>query len=122
MISLDSLNSSKASGTPFEFEYKFSNGNGTGVFLSVLGDESEVVCVEQAALMAGERVRAAADPSYEIDPVKIGQKMAAIRLIGWRGIEEKYSPENAITLCMSNRTICDQIINHSKQLGNFIKL
>lgn len=122
MINLESLNSVKASETPFEFEYKFSNGKATGVFLSVLGEESESVCVEQAALMAYERVRSAADPAYEIHPAKLGQRMSAIRLVGWRGIEEKYTPENALTLCMSNRTICDQIMQQSKQLGNFIKL
>jgi hypothetical protein len=122
MINIDSLNSIKACETPYEFEYKFGNGKGTGVFLSVLGDESEAVAVEQNALMAGERVRMAADPSYEIDPAKLGQKMAAIRLIGWRGIEEKYTPENALKLCMSNRTLCDQVVQASKQLGNFIKL
>jgi hypothetical protein len=126
MFSIDDLDAVKACGNPFEFEYKFGNGKGSGVFISVLGDESETVAVETAAIMAAERARKEAAEAqgkeYQFDAVKLGKQMAAIRIQGWRGIKEEFTPENALKLCMSNTAIADQVMQHSKNLGNFIRL
>jgi len=123
MFSLDDLDAKKACSVPYEFEYKFGNGKGSGVFISVYGDESEHVAVETAALMAAERARAnALGDEYEQDNMLIGKKLAALRIAGWRGIKEEYTPENALKLCLSNTSISDQVITHSKNIGNFIKL
>lgn len=126
MFSIDDLDAVKACGNPFEFEYKFGNGKGSGVFISVLGDESETVAIETAAIMAAERARKEAAEAqgkqYEFDAIKLGKQMAAIRIHGWRGIKEEFTPENALKLCMSNTAIADQVMQHSKNLGNFINL
>jgi hypothetical protein len=126
MISIDALNSISAGANPYEFEYTFKNGKKSGVFLTVLGDECESVAVEQAALWAAERARRetieAQGNKYEMDAIKMGQRMAAIRLVGWKGIEDKFSRENAEKLCLGNQRIADEIIKHSSEQANFIKL
>lgn len=122
MISLDDLNAVKACESAHEFEVVLGK-KPSGVFLSVLGDESEIVAAETAALMAGERARAnTLGDKYEPDNAKLGKQMAALRIVGWRGIKEPYSPEGAQKLCLTNTAIADQVIQHSKNLGNFIKL
>jgi hypothetical protein len=122
MFSIDDLNAIKACSNAHEFEVVFA-GQPTGVFLSVLGDESEQVAVETAALLAAERARAnTLGDKYEADNAKLGKQLAALRINAWRGIKEEFSRENATKLCLSNTAIADQVIQHSKNLGNFIKL
>ena len=126
MISLDGLNAVIAGNTPYEFEYKFNNGKGSGVFLQILGSESEKVAVETAAIIAAERAREQTTKKdgkeYEFDAVKVGKELAAVRIAGWRGIKEDYSPDNAKKLCASNQMIADQVMKNSNSLENFIKL
>lgn len=126
MFSLDDLDAAKAGESPFEFEYKFSNGKGSGVFLQVIGSESEKVAVETAAILAAERARKQATEAkggeYEFDALKMGKELAAIRIVGWKGIKEPYTPENALKLCQSNQMIADQVMQKSNALENFIKL
>jgi hypothetical protein len=126
MISLDDLNAVTAGDNPFEFEYRFNNGKGSGVFLQVLGSESEKVAIETASIMAAERARKQATEAtgkeYEFDAVKVGKEMAAARIVGWRGIKEEYTPENAKKLCMTNQMIADQALQNSNSLQNFMKL
>jgi hypothetical protein len=123
MISLDDLDAVKASDVPYEFEFKFGNGKPSGIFISVLGEESETVTIETAALLAAERSRAASlGDAYVQDNVKLGKHLAAIRIVGWKGIKEEYSKENALKLCMGNTGIADAVITNSKNLANFIKL
>ena len=121
MFSIDDLNAVKACEVPHEFEVKLG-GEPSGVFLQVLGDESETVATETAALIAAARARANTNPNYVSDNTKLGKQLAALRVVGWRGIKEEYSRENAAKLCMSNMAIADQVIQTSKNLGNFIKL
>lgn len=104
MISLDDLNAMTAGDTPYEFEYKFNNGKSSGVFLQVLGSESEKVSIETASIMAAERARKIATEAtgkdYEFDAVKIGKELAAARIVGWRGIKEEFTPDNAKKVCL----------------------
>lgn len=123
MFSIDDLDAVKACENPFEFEFKFDNGKPSGVFFQVLGEESETVAVETAVLMAAERARAEAQGNeYKPDHAKLGKQMAALRIVGWRGIKEEYSKEGALKLCLKNTAIADQVLARSRQLGNFIKL
>jgi hypothetical protein len=136
MFSLEDLDVVKACGIPFEFELMlggeqaeldgrtyWKGGSPSGVFLKVLGDESETVAKETAAFMAAERARQAVLGSeYQQDNVTLGKKLAALRVVGWRGIKQEYSRENAIALCMSGLSYANQVLLHSRQLSNFIKL
>lgn len=136
-FSLDQLDSTKAASQAFEFEYISSaTGEETGIFLSVLGGESEAVTKEvaklvnerrrkQAAREVQQKIGVGAKPvefeTLESD-VEFGQRLAAVRLVGWRGISEPWTPENALRLCRSNRDIAAQITQQSDATANFIKL
>jgi hypothetical protein len=55
------------------------------------------------------------------DDEEFGIRNAAIRIIGWRGITEDYTPELAIKLCEVNPEIRAQVIEKSDELANFTK-
>lgn len=135
--SLDQLDATSASKKAFEFEYRDpTTGDGSGLFFSVLGSESEVVTAEVARLINDRRRKEAAREinrkigvgakSAEFETlesdVEFGQRLAAVRLVGWRGITEEWSAANALRLCKSNRDIAKQITDQSDAVGNFIKL
>lgn len=132
-ISLKSLDARSASETPFEFEYILPNGAGSGVFLSVLGGQSKQVSTEVNRLMNERRRQEAAHAlnakfggrkaeafiTVESD-IEFGQRVAAVRLVGWRGIDEPFSDELALQLCQSNQDISNQVAEKSSDLENFM--
>lgn len=132
-VSLDDLDAAKASDTPFEFEYINPAGKPTGIFLSVLGGESEKVKTEVARLQNDRRRQQAAREvrakvgvgakkvefdTFESD-VDYGRRLAAIRIVGWRGITEPCTPDNALRLCQSNANIAAQVTQQSEAMENF---
>lgn len=152
-FSLDELDATKANSAAFEFEFLNDEGEPTGIWLSVLGGESEAVQAETARLQNERRRRQATreiqqkigvgkknadfDP-YETD-IEYGKRVAAIRLVGWRGamqtegltaeqkarfcgIATPYSPENALKLCQTNARVAAQVTEQSEASANFIKL
>jgi hypothetical protein len=135
-FSLDDLDATKASAQAFEFEYITSSGDNSGVFLSVLGGQSEIVTTEVARLINDRRRKQAArevqqkigvgSKAVEFETVEsdieFGQRLAAVRLVGWRGITEPWSVENALKLCRSNREIASQVTQQSDATANFISL
>lgn len=133
-VSLDDLDATKASAEAFEFEYVTPAGENSGIFLSVLGSQSETVTKEVARLINERRRKQAAREvqqkvgvgvkTVEFDTlesdVEFGQRLAAVRLVGWRGITEPCTPENALRLCRSNREIAAQITLNSDEMANFM--
>lgn len=132
-LSLDDLDTSKASAEAFEFEYINAAGEPSGVFLSILGSQAEAVTREVARLV-NERRRKEAQRDVArqtgVGPKKVefetlesdvefGQRLAAVRLVGWRGITEAWSPENALRLCKGNRELAAQITTQSDLTRNF---
>lgn len=79
---------------------------------------------KEAAREATKRVgvgkRAADFEPFESD-VEFGQKLAATRLVGWRGIDEPFTAELAMRLCARNEHIAAQIMQQSDEMGNFMK-
>lgn len=132
MFSLNDLSATKASDEAFEFELEDSNGVGRGIFLKVLGSQSEKVTSEVARLInarrrsEASRAMRASKKTVEFEPIEsdieFGQRLAAVRLVGWRGITEGWTPENALTLCRSNRDISAQIVEQSDDMANFMKV
>lgn len=134
-VSLSSLDATKASDTPFEFEYITPDGDNSGVFLSILGGQSEAV-TKTAAKMINEHRRKKAvremnarynskkNVEFETleSDVEFSQRLAAVRIVGWRGITDPWSPENALRLCQTNRVIAAQVMEQSENLANFMKL
>lgn len=134
-VSLASLDASALGDTPFEFEYLTQKGEGTGVFLSVLGSETETVTKivnemvndrrrKESVAKMNNQFRNKNSAEYETieSDVEFGQRLSAARLVGWRGIEDAFSPENALKLCKSNRDIAAQITQKSDDTANFLKL
>lgn len=135
-VSLQDLDAKAASSEAVEFEYISPSGNPTGIFFSIIGSHSDVVAAATANLQNERRRKAAArdvqqkmtigQPKVEFDrfedDVAYGQQMAATRLTGWRGINDPFTPENALRLCKSNAHIAAFITQCSEELGNFFKL
>jgi hypothetical protein len=133
-ISLKSLDARAASEVPFKFEYLLADGTGSGVFLHVLGGQSKTVTEEVNRLMnlrrSADAVQAIAartggrkaDSFVTVESdIEFGQRIAAVRLVGWDGITEPYDPDLALELCKSNTDISNQVAEKSSDMGNFMK-
>lgn len=134
MASIADLDAVKASSKPFEFEYIKPDGTPSGVFLQVLGGQADKVREATAALQNERRQRqaqrevakrvAGAQRKIEYDKyeedVEHGKLMAASRLVGWRGLDDEFTPANALLLCQVNADIAAQILEKSDALENFM--
>jgi hypothetical protein len=151
-ISVTALDARKAGEQPFEFEYTDSEGTPTGIWLSVYGSHTDKVqnAVNVAvnerrkkeahteALNRGSRPGSAGFTPIE-DDVAFGQRLAAVRLCGWRGdkdikglkpdqaqrfvgLTEPFSPELALQLCQSNPELAAQVTDEANRTTNFLKL
>lgn len=130
MFSLNDLDITKQCEGGFEFEVTDDNtGKGTGVYLTVVGAHAESVQKFTSKKLnerrifddMNERRGKKAQVRRIEDDVEFGIELAAIRIIGWRGISDEFSPENAIKLCTVNPTIREQILKASEDLANFTK-
>lgn len=135
-VSLDDLDATAACAGAVEFEYISPAGNPTGIFFAVIGSHSEPVTAATARLQNERRRKVAAREVQQKvgigqqkvefdkfeDDVAYGQQMAAARIVGWRGINDAFTPENALRLCKSNAHIAAFITQCSEELGNFFKL
>lgn len=132
--SLSDLDATQAASEAFKFEYMLPNGEGSGIILHVLGGQSEAVTKEVAKLVNERRRKDAMrqakkgfknkDAEFETfeSDVEFGQRLASVRLVGWEGIAEPCTPENALKLCMSNKDIAAQVTEQSDDIANFMKL
>lgn len=129
-ISLSDLNARKHADTPFEFPFRNPDGTETGVILLVLGAHSETVQAETNRLVnerrAADAQREALQSSIgapQFTPVEtdveFGQRLTAVRLVGWKGITEEWSKERALQLVKSNPSLQDQVTKASANVGNF---
>lgn len=134
-VSLDSLDATKASAEAFEFEYINPAGDPAGIFFKVLGSQCEKVTDEVSKLVNDRRRKEAAREikrkigvgqkavEFELleDDITFGQRLAAVRLVGWRGIKEPWSEAGALKLCQTNRHIAAQITAQSDEMANFMR-
>lgn len=128
-VTFASLNAVQACATPYEFEYIDPKGNETGLFLQVLGGDSDVVKEASNKLSDSHRKREAiraaeaTRPGDEVTPKAVidalGQQLAAVRLVGWRGMDLDHTPELALQLCQQNSHLAETVMTKSNQLGNF---
>lgn len=128
-FSIDDLDLVKASETSFSFEYiNESTGKGTGIFISVLGSQApkvqEWIRKELNKRRAQEALLAKRGKDTERlveDDEEFAINAAAIRIVGWDGINQPYSHENALRLVTVNSEIRDQVFKASNELANFTK-
>ena len=126
MLSLKDFDTVGLSENPIEFEVTDIEGNGTGFFISVIGQQSETFTKQAMALAKQyELDKAAADPVafVESDASKdFTNNLVAARIVGWRGIKEKFSKEDALTLVKRNPRVFDLVLEKSNKIANFTKL
>jgi hypothetical protein len=126
-LSLADFNLSKSCDTPFEFEYiKGSTGKGSGLFLNVVGKDSDRAKVWSRKALNKLRQRDAVLAKKNRDNVRpveddeeFSNEMVANRIVGWRGIADAYSEANALLLVSSNSEIREQVLAASDETGNF---
>ena len=127
-ISLADLDLVSASENSFEFEYLRPDGRETGVFIKVIGSQAPKVqewirkslnrrrAQEALATKRGKEIERLVE-----DDEQFGIDAAAIRIVGWSGISEPYTPETAKILVTNNSEVRDQVLEASNNLGNFSK-
>ena len=129
-ISLSSLNVEKASDTPYTLAIiDEQSGQATGIEIDIIGEHSKTIADLVAKAVNGKReaARIAAKkgkdaPADKVeDDLLFGFELAAKRIVGWKGIEEEYTPENALTLVRTNPQIREQIMAASGNVSNFTK-
>lgn len=126
--SLADLDLVSASENSFEFEYLRPDGRETGVFIKVIGSQAPKVqewirkslnrrrAQEALATKRGKEIERLVE-----DDEQFGIDAAAIRIVGWSGISEPYTPEAAKILVTNNSEVRDQVLEASNNLGNFSK-
>lgn len=133
-FSLEDLDATKASAEAFEFNYINPAGDATAIFFKVLGSQCEKVTDVVNKLVNERRRKEAAREikrkvgvgakAVEFEPlesdIEFGQRLAAVRLVGWRGIKEPWSEAGALKLCQTNRHIAAQITEQSDEMANFM--
>ncbi len=133
-ISLKALDARTASEAPFSFEYISPDGSASGVTFTVLGGQSATVQSEinrlvnerrrkqhAAEINARTGGRKSEDFTSVESDIEFGQRLAAIRLVGWSGIAEPFHEDLALELCQSNADIATQITEQSNDMANFMK-
>lgn len=127
-ISLASLNMVKASDTPYSLDVIDEvSGASTGITLQVIGAHSEVITKLVAKAVNAKRTAEAMQvkkgkdpqPSKVEEDIDFSIELAAKRIVGWTGIEEAFSPENAFQLCKINPSIREQVVAASENPANY---
>lgn len=151
-ISLAALNARKTADAPFEFEYIGPDNLPSGIFLKVIGSQSDTIVRfvqdEDDAERRANYVRATKNAKARPESADLGSmredmdssaRKISRRLVGWRGpgetaglskeeaqrflgIEEPWSPENALLLCATNDHLANQVIGKANDLANFMTL
>lgn len=130
LLSLDDLDAVAAADEAHEFEFIDHKGEGSGLFLQVIGANSpRVKAVEyeignafrkKEAMKAAQRVASKDITPIEEDVATI-LKLAAVRIVGWRGLKVEYSPETALRVVSRNPEIANQVTEVSNNLALFTK-
>jgi hypothetical protein len=128
-VSLADLNLTKQCEQSAEMEVKTVRGKGTGIVLSVLGAHApeiqKWINKELNNRRREEALQAKLGKHASIrmieEDIDFGMGVVAIRITGWRGISDQWSPENALLLCQTNAEIAAQVKEFSDDIANFTK-
>lgn len=128
-ISLANLNVVKASETAQKLEIiDEETGTLTGIVLDVIGSNSDKIqkiitkvanAKRQADKLAEKKGKDSPVSKVE-DDIEFIQELTAARIVGWTGIEEPYSVENALELVKINPVIREQVTTFSDNVSNFV--
>ena len=110
-------------------EFKDEKGNEIGITVMVLGSQSEIVTKWRNKKLNAQRryedQQTKRGKNADVKPIEedleFGTEFTSIRIVGWTGIEEEYSPKIALRWCSVNTEIVKQVMEFSEDLGNFKK-
>ncbi len=133
-MELSSLDLSTTSEQGFEFEFiPEATGIGEGFFITVLGKHADSVkeWTRKAVNNMRDRERMLTKKGKDDyrtveEDEAFGIKLAAITIIGWKGLNDagspvEFSPEMALTICRINPEVRDQVSAASDLMSNFTK-
>lgn len=126
-FSLSEINTRAIADRGFEIELEYPEGNGIGVFLTVLGDHSDIVEqyeVERADRRAQEQLALSRSGEVKTRTVREilqnNRESAAHRVTGWRGIKEEFNAALLQGFLQNNPDFVDQILEASRDRANFM--
>ena len=129
MASIKDFDAVAKSANSYEFEFIDEHGKNSGFFITIIGAQSESVTKRHLARLNKERqtnrelIRRGKEeilkPMEEVLDDFAGDVAACI--VGWRGVEEKYTPELAFQVLKNNELIYEQVKKESQNLANFTK-
>ena len=128
-VSLTDLNLKTKCADGFTFPFLDDEGKETGIKFTVLGAHAPAVQKwvngELNARRKLDAMQAKRGKDVDVrnieDDIEFGVELMAIRIIGWEGITEPYSPENALQLCETNPLVVEQVKQASETLANFTR-
>lgn len=136
MLDLAKLNVSEAAETGFKMQvvHPVTRQPIDGAFITVRGDDSKtvqkwirgVIARRQSEELMAKRRGKEAEPLSFAEAEEQANEGAAKRVIGWEGIangktELQFSEDNAKQLFAEHPWIRDQVLEASRDLGNFVK-
>jgi hypothetical protein len=131
-ISIESLNLQKQCGESVPMPVLDLEGNPIpGIELYVLGSHAPSVKEwlykqlnqerQAIALKTRRKGKAGLDVTPIEDDIEFGNEAVAVRIVGWKGLTEPWSPEQALRLCTINPEILRQVREFTEELRNFSK-
>lgn len=136
MLSLEDLDLATKGESPLIVDYVTADGVETGVRLHILGEESATVKAVIHAELEKRAQRIAAiealssggrgaapkqNLNLEVETAH-SNRMTAARLVGWSGLKEQWSPENALKLVSRNSDVAAFVLEVSKRTSDFLQL
>lgn len=129
MAKLADLNLKAQNNQSYEFEYIDPNDEPTGIFFSVIGGHSDKIVRlaseqrDKQLLTESMAAKKGKDVPIETTEKQLANraKLNAARLVGWRGIDEPFTDENALLLVSNNAHISEAIARESEDMRNFTK-
>ncbi len=130
-LSLDDIEKQVSAADAVDLEPFLPNGEPSGITLLVRSDQNPVVVAGIDALMNARRrkellteakARASRPGEQFITSEEDGEhvrKLTAVRLAGWKGLDDPFTPENAVRLLKLAPTFISQILNKAAELGSF---
>ena len=126
-LSLSDLNLVEQCKDAFTFPLLDGNEEETGVTLSVIGDHADVVTrwkakeINRMRRQEAQQKKKGKDDTIRLveDDIDFGHELTAIKIVGWEGITEPFSKENALLLCEINELAVIQINEAAAEMGNF---
>lgn len=128
-VDITSFNAVKESEQGYDLKMLTPDGKDTGVIFTIIGKYAEPVQkwtkklfaeYQRDAEIAKRKGREA--PAKSIDELREQNiEGAAVRVTGWKNVEQDFSPELLKTVLVNNPHFVEQIIEESDSASNFAK-